>query len=266
MKTSDQLADEDLVRNATTKSQAHLLAISARRSLPEAVTDVLVERGDEVVVSSTARNEGAKFSETGFSTLVRKSVSDTDLAMSVFARPDIPRQQLINLFSQASESVRRRMETENPRQAETIRAAVAVASEAIQAKARTGSHEHFAAASHVHSLHVSGKLDDSCILDFAQGKNFDRVAVALALKCDIPIGPVERALSEGRPEQILVFAKAIDLSWTTVKALLLLRSGGGGMSKDDLDRYSTSFHRLQPKTAQTALQFYRMRERATNGC
>ncbi|MGA7021534.1 MAG: DUF2336 domain-containing protein, partial [Pseudolabrys sp.] len=41
---------------ARTKNQEHLLAISRRKTLPENPTEVLVERGDQQVVLSTAKN------------------------------------------------------------------------------------------------------------------------------------------------------------------------------------------------------------------
>ena len=60
---SDRLDAETLISCAKNKSQQHLLAISKRRSVPEAVTDVLVVRGSNEVVSSIASNKGASFSE-----------------------------------------------------------------------------------------------------------------------------------------------------------------------------------------------------------
>jgi hypothetical protein len=60
---SDQLDDEALVENARTKSQGHLLAISGRITLVAAVTDVLVDRGNQFVLTGTARNLGAAFSD-----------------------------------------------------------------------------------------------------------------------------------------------------------------------------------------------------------
>src|SRR2546422_931460 len=63
---SERLDDRALVENGRKKSQEHLLAISRRRSLSEAVTDVLVERGNQRVVLSTAENGGARFSNLGF--------------------------------------------------------------------------------------------------------------------------------------------------------------------------------------------------------
>jgi hypothetical protein len=81
--------------------------------------------------------------------------------------------------------------------------------------------------------------------------------------CDLPIGSVERAFVMKQTEQIIVLAKALDLSWVTTVALLLLQAGVNGSSRQQLDQCFTNFSRLQQKTAQTALQFYRMREKAT---
>ena len=62
---SEQLSDDDLVENATIKSQDHLLAIAQRLKLSEAVTDVLVDRGDDRVVHKVVRNKGARISLAG---------------------------------------------------------------------------------------------------------------------------------------------------------------------------------------------------------
>jgi uncharacterized protein (DUF2336 family) len=53
-----RLDTDTLIECARTKNQEHLLAISRRKTLPEALTDVLVERGDQQVVLSTAKNAG----------------------------------------------------------------------------------------------------------------------------------------------------------------------------------------------------------------
>ena len=58
------------------------------------------------------------------------------------------------------------------------------------------------------------------------------------------------------------FAKAIELSWDTAKAILALQAGRGGVGSDRLNQGLASFFRLQPKTARTALQLYRQRELA----
>lgn len=259
---SARLDDAALVENARSKSQAHLLAISGRSALTAAVTDILVERGDHDVVASTAENRGAKFSMSGMSTLIARAQHSDDLALRVWSRPDISRPDLVKLFVHASEIARTRLEAADPRRAELIRTAVADASEAIQASVRADSNEHSQALERVRALHSLGQLDEARLLGFVREGNFDRTAVALSMMCDVPVGLIERALVQSEPEQIFVFSKAIDLSWETTKAILILQSGRGGVAKERMDRCFASYFRLQPKTARAALQFYRLREKA----
>src|ERR1700680_1567847 len=53
---SARLTHGDLVEIAGTKGQQHLLAISGRSEIEEAVTDVLIDRGDREVTHRLARN------------------------------------------------------------------------------------------------------------------------------------------------------------------------------------------------------------------
>jgi uncharacterized protein (DUF2336 family) len=69
---SPVLSDDDLARLAMQKSQDHLLAISHRDRLSERVTDILVDRGDALVLDAVAENLGARFSAPGAAALVDK--------------------------------------------------------------------------------------------------------------------------------------------------------------------------------------------------
>jgi uncharacterized protein (DUF2336 family) len=259
---SERLDVDTLVDSAKTQSQDHLLAISGRKVLVEAVTDVLVERGNRAVVSATAHNAGAKFSDFGASTLVRKACDDGDLALCVWSRPDIPRQNLVKLFVDASETVKDRLIEADPRRAELIKAMVAQATDDIQSKTRAGSVE-FSEAQHlVRELNAAGRLNETQLLAFADEGSFDKVVAALSLMCDLPVGAVERAFVQNQSEQIVVLARALDISWATTIKLLLLHAGVNGSSRQQLDMTFANFFRLQPATAQTALKFYRMREKA----
>src|SRR6476469_2916901 len=88
---SERLDDEVLIETARSKSQAHLLAISTRRVLSGAVTDVLVLRGNDEVIQSTVDNPGAEFSDRGFTQLVDRAEGDDNLATCIGLRPAIPR-------------------------------------------------------------------------------------------------------------------------------------------------------------------------------
>jgi uncharacterized protein (DUF2336 family) len=260
---SEQVDDMTLVESAKTKSQAHLLAISRRKTLAESVTDILVERGERQVALSMAENPGAAFSEFGYSTLVQRSPGDDDLAMCIWSRPEIPRQHLLKLFADASESVKLKLTSKDPRKAGLILEIVAQALQQIQTRARETSAGYAAAHAHVQSLHASGGLGETQLAEFACAGKFDETAVALSFICDLPIALVERAFVDERSEQIIVIAKATGLSWDTVKAILLLQAKTRNSLTPKLEQSFETFTRLTVNTANKAIQFYRLRERAT---
>src|SRR5499426_2264757 len=106
---SVRLTGSDLIQIARSKSQAHLLAISGRKHLDEALTDVLLDRGNRDVIYKLASNAGARFSEQGFTTLVVKAEADDRLAETVGLRVDVPSHLFQRLLKQATKTVRARL-------------------------------------------------------------------------------------------------------------------------------------------------------------
>jgi uncharacterized protein (DUF2336 family) len=257
---SEKLDDETLVQNARTKSQAHLLAISQRKSLSETITDVLVERGDREVVLTTANNKGAKFSLHGFSALVRRSDGDDQLGMSVGRRPDIPHELFLTLLSKASEIVRSKLVLEKPEAKKQIQDAIATVTNEMRNIARSESLSHFTMQAQVRSLYESGQLGDGTIRAFAEAEKFEETTSALAQLCDVPVTVVEQAMIQRHSETVLVLAKAANLSWTTTKALLSFRARRQRMPTMEVAQYLASFERLKHDTAQQIIEFYRIRQ------
>src|SRR5205085_8554179 len=87
---SNRLSAEALVEIASTKGQDHLLAISARDNLPEAVTDVIVDRGEGKVIRKLATNASAQFSEAGYSGIIARAEDDDELIAILGLRVDLP--------------------------------------------------------------------------------------------------------------------------------------------------------------------------------
>ncbi len=258
-----RLDNETLIAAARTKSQQHLLAISRRASLDELVTDILVERGDKPVVLSTAANPSARFSDAGYKTLVRRSADDDELATCVALRPDIPRQHLLRLLVRASHAVQLKLVAAHPSMAETIQQAVANAATEILDKSGTLSRNYAAARAHIESLRSTGQLGESDVAAFAMTNKFEETTAALAVLCDLPVEVADRAMAQPRPEAVLVMAKAIGMSWPTVKALLRLHAGARGISPGELEQCFGTFSRLNPATVRQIIAFQRKQVRTT---
>jgi hypothetical protein len=170
---------------------------------------------------------------------------------------------LLKLFADASDAVKLELTSADPRKANVILEIVAQASHQIQTRTRERSAGYAAAQSLVQSLQSSGGVSEAHVAEFARAGKFDETAVALSFICDLPIALVERALIDERSEQIIVIARAFDLSWSTVKAILLLRQDKAkGDNKYQMDKDFEAFTRLHVETANKAIQFFRLRERA----
>ena len=134
LRYSERVDDRTLLRNATTKDQQHLLAISMRRSISEPVTDVLVTRGDQAVAQAVATNAGARLSEAGFLNLIKRSENDGILAENIGLRQDIPRHLFQQLIARASDETRRKLERERPDMIAAVDALVADATACLHSK------------------------------------------------------------------------------------------------------------------------------------
>lgn len=261
LKGSKRLDDADLVAAAQSKGQPHLLAISERTTLSEAITEVLVTRGDREVAHSVAKNAGARFSDAGFRILVKRSANDEGLAVQVGARRDLPRQHFLSLLDQASAAVRQRLAMENPRAGAAVANVLTEVGGGIRTETRKVSDGYAAARQEVLALRRAGKLGESEVYRFAREGRFEQTVVALSLMCGIEIDAVEQALQEQEHEIALLMAKLAGSS-TGAKGLLLLKTADRGISAQDLDHALKSYDQLQVATAQRVLGFYRTRVQA----
>jgi uncharacterized protein (DUF2336 family) len=263
--SSPQLSDADLIENAATKSQDHLYAIAHRLKLSEAVTDVLVERGNRRVVSRVASNDGAQFSFKTYERLVQHARDDRKLGLTIGRRSDIPRQCFLRLLETASAEVREKLEAANPQAAREIRETIAEVAGTMQREVRDASRRHKVAARDARHLFRSHRLSEVNVHAAACAQQFAKTAAALSMLGPFPIDLVERVLIDKGAESVLILAKAANCSWTTTKAILIMQAAGRGLSQQDLDKACTAFERLSRETAQRVIKFYERRSKLAAG-
>ncbi|MGB3446176.1 MAG: DUF2336 domain-containing protein [Xanthobacteraceae bacterium] len=257
---SERLTDDMLIANVRSKSQAHLLAISGRRSLSGAVTDVLIERGNGEVLQRTASNPGATFSENGYRGLLAHAERDEGVAVCLGLRPSIPRHHFLKLIARASASVRDRLAEAHPGRVADISAAVA----AVTKQATTAPESISAATEMAHGLvqllYDDGRLDEREISRFASADKFDETNAALACLAKVPVSLAETMMVESHIEGILILAKVCDLSWPTVQLIIAMRAKLTGTPSADLEETRLTYERLRLSTAQQVLRFHKMQE------
>jgi len=256
---SRELSDDDLVENARSKSQAHLLAIAQRLELSEAVTDVLIERGDGRVVRCVARSSRARISLPGYDRLIVRAREDRMLAVAVGERRDLPRQCYIKLLECASATVRARLQAAHPEFGAAIEVTVDQLAAELQEQARSISQPHERAAKKVAARLRTRKASEADVHAAASVHDFEKTALSLAGLGGFPLEVVERALLSEAADAVLVLAKAAGCSWVTARELVELRDAERNCTPDDLRRYAEQYKRLKPETARNILQFREQR-------
>ena len=253
---SAQLSDADLVENASTKSQDHLLAIAQRLKLSETVTDVLVERGDRQVAHRLASNKGASISLAGYGKLTIRARDDHKLTLALGRRNDLPRQYFLKLLESASATVRAKLIAGNPHAADAVQEAVDGIAVTMQREAREASREYAAAAREARRRFALQPVSEVNVHSSAHAQEFDKTVVALARLGRFPVDLIERALIDEGEDMVLLFAKAAGCSWTTARELLTMYAANRSLSADDLTRCFERYKKLTVKTARSIVRFH----------
>jgi len=253
---SERLDEPSLVENARTKSQRHLFAISRRRVLAEPVTDVLAERGDRAVAISVAGNAGARFSDKGFTLLVRRSTGDDLLVERLGARREIPAHLFLKLLSVASEQVRARLRASHPQALAEIDRVVETVTGRMKAQVVAAPRDYSGYLEELGDRFIAGRLGENDLAKFAQAGRFEDAVVTLALLARIPVELVDRAMLNERSDVLLVIARAINLKWSTAKLMLQLRAAPNALSTDELQKNLAAFEQMRPTTAAHLMRFH----------
>ena len=260
---SPRLTDGDLVDVALAMGRNHMIAITERDSLSEAVTDVLIEHGDQVVLHATVRNPRARFSEPGYGRLVSRSRNDEALQVVLGERPDLPLHRLKELVEQAKSTVRQKLvATLGERAAAAVDDAVEAGAAAGYSETVGGLFQRLGPSPSPGdaALRASkGELTESVVFNYALAANASEASAALNLLARLPPAFAERILAEPPDDLLLIVCRSLDFSWETVEALRRLKKPQPG-TPPHTGKLRSGYETLNKVTAQRVIRFLRARD------
>jgi len=257
LKDSQRLSTPDLVEIASVKSQDHLLAISQRAEIDETVTDVLVDRGNSEVARNVAVNAGARFSQTGFATLVRRAEHDDELAELAGQRTDVPPQLFAQLLAKATAAVKAKLASLRPEAADEVARTLDKVTRELQAQCP--GRDYGDALDRMKLVQEEGRLDESIILESAKASQFEDTAAALSLLCSAPIEIIDQLMQSNRVDALLIPCKAGGLGWPAAKAVIRLTPAHGATSEAAFETAKKDYANLSLAAAQRILRFWQAR-------
>ena len=244
LRNSSRVSEKDLIEIGQTLSQKHLLAICGRKTLSEALTDVLMRRGDANVSNALAHNPGATFSECGYATLVGRAERDERLTEKLGLRMDIPASLLRELLAMATDVVRARFRRRPDLQPRDQRPAIAQARPKI---------DYTQALSQAVALNRAGKLNDQTMNRFAVRGEYTNVLAALSFMTDVKVEAIEPLIESDRLYALIVACKAARLDWSTTRSIVCHRPAPA--SQRELEQGREIFEGLLLSIAQWTIRF-----------
>jgi uncharacterized protein (DUF2336 family) len=255
---SNRLRTSDLVEIASTRGQEHLLAISGRSNLPEAVTDVIVDRGEQKVIRKLAGNATARFSDAGYSGIVAHADADDELTEILGLRIDLPLKFLHDLLRRATSAVRAKLAALAPPELQEEIKRILKSIAAVAGDDAVSARDFGRAEKLVKLLKEHNELNDAAMVKFAGAKKFDDVAAALALLNNVPTDMMARLLEGPRSDLILIPCKSAGLNWLAVEAILSNRPQQQPISEPTLKLALKDYGKLSVETAQRTLRFWQV--------
>jgi uncharacterized protein (DUF2336 family) len=251
---SPSLTEADLIEIATHFGQQHLVAISNRPSLNEALTDAILKHAGKEAARVLARNPSAWFSALGFTALLILAERDDHVAESLGSRPDLPAESLKKLLTRTTEVVRARLlKSASPEVRERVQAVLDRAMPA-EAPKTAASDDYTAAKSAIVVLNKSGKLNDSSVNRFAIRREYPNVIAALSLLSGATIETIAPLMEEEDGSGLIIACRGSRLNWQTTAAVLNNRRVPP-LTKEQLEQARQVFEMLYVSAAQYTIRF-----------
>ena len=263
LRQSVVLSEHDLVEVAQNKSQSHLEAIANRSHVSERVSDILIDRGNSIVLTTVAGNSGARFSTRAYKTLLDQAESNAHIASALIGRSDLSPETFRKLVAQASATVQQRLlANADPRLKERVQGiiqsiTVEVSRSADRSVEMRGTH----AKSHLKAID-KGKLRAE-LVDYATAGRMNESTTAFAALSELSIDTIRQLMARQDYELLLIVCKACGLGWVATRPLLELAAKSRGEFSFNAAVHLDQFNKLSRESAERVMRFMKVRKVAS---
>lgn len=245
LRHSPLLTEADLVAVARVRGQAQLSAIAGRDALSEAVSDLVVARGEASILRTLAGNRTARLSPQGLDGLAKAALGDELLTQALTGRPDMPK-RLTELLTQ-------RLVTGAHDVAAKARDGAAPSRAGEASIVARGCDDERAAAEAPRRRPLS---DDDVATCIDEGRWSDAVLLIAKLSGQ-SIGIVADALASPDPSRPLLVMRVANLGTDVAEKILRARAGGAGSGRGIADQ-KAAYLRLSRSAAERALRLVQL--------
>lgn len=256
---SRALTDADLIEVVYDQGQDHMLAVSRRDTVSEAVSDVLVARGDDTVLAALLRNEGATLSRRAMETAVDRAHRNEALHAPIVERKAIPLDLLNEMYFSVSERLRHRILERNAEiDPAELEKALATARTRVAMDQGALPPDYADAENEVNGLIAQGKLNGGMLAALMREEQPTRFYLAFAQMTDLDYATVRRLFEKPDLEAIATACRACGFDRALFVTLAVL-AGGGERAIGQAGALGKMYLAVPVEAAKRAMRFWKVR-------
>jgi uncharacterized protein (DUF2336 family) len=259
LEQSPTLSEADLLAVVSHRGQEHLRAVSRRKHVPEAVCDVIVDRGDDMTVGVLVNNDTARLSRDAMERVVDRATENPDLHACVVERHDLPPDLLNEMYFLVERRLRDHIVERN---AHLDPGVVQVALEAGRKRiaARDGAlpADYAEAEAAVRLLSARKAITPQVLVSFLRDGHRTRFILALAESTGVDFATAQRILERRDLDALAVLCKAAGFDRALFMTFAVVISGKEGMGR--AAEYGRLYAELTQDLALRTIRFWRVRQ------
>jgi uncharacterized protein (DUF2336 family) len=263
LRSSLILTDDDLLGVVRKHGQGHMRAVSRRAEVSEAVSDAIVERGDDETLGALLRNDGARLSRAASETAVERAKINPDLHAATVERKSLPADLLNEMYFVVEARLRQQILEQNARMdPELLEAALAAGRARVAVDDGALPTDYAESVAYVNELRAAGQLTPPVLARFLRSNGRTPFLVALAQLSDVDFHTARGVVERKELDALAVICKAADLDRAIflTYAVVLLGSEDNALGK--ASAYGRMYGELSREAALRTLRFWRMRRGA----
>ncbi len=264
LRRSPLLDEADLLHVVRTQGQEHLRAVSGREHVPEAVSGVIVERGDDHTLGVLLRNDGARLSRAASEAAIERAQANPDLHEAVVNRKSLPPDLLNEMYFVVEARLRERILQENA-MLDPARLDAALSQGRRQVAARHGAlpADYEAIEAEVSALRAAGQLTPPMLARFVRAPDGQtRFLVALCQLTDLDYFTARHVIEQRQIDALAVICKAADMDRPLFLTYALAVLGKSDDAMGKAQEYARLYADLPQDTARRTLRFWRLRRQS----
>ena len=258
---STVLSDADLIAIAHSQGQEKLEAIAGRHSVSEAVSEAIVENGNDHVVVKLVANAGAAVSRATLRRVVERSEANEALQAPLAGRADLPPDMLQDMFMFVSSELRAKITQRlDSLPAAVVEKAFNDAAQSFSKEVRQQKDLDRRAMVYIREMARRKELNEALLHQLLRGNQTVEFIHAFANLADVDVKTVRRIVDTRNTEGVAIMCKAARFDRSTFSAIVFFLDKSAQRSVQGANDLVALYDKVTPESAQRVMRFWRVRK------